>query len=252
MRHTLLRALLLLMLMLLLLLLLLLLLAIFSVLLPFYGPLLQALIIALLFRRLYVWLLPPRLSGRATLAALDHRAGGADHRRAAVSAVDDRHRQPGDRNLRQAADGEWAQGLGLAAWGVLVIGLTDNPLRPLLVARDSPVPDWLVLATTLGGFALFGMSGFVIGPVVSAMFMTVWQLAVLDPSPEPWTASRRGMPRNRPAPNPPSNAPPHRIAGSGLDDRRGVAALRCVPLNRLRPSPCPTLPRAHEISPRMA
>jgi len=43
--------------------------ALFSVLLPFYGPLLRALIIALLFRPLYVWPLP-RLSRRATLAAL--------------------------------------------------------------------------------------------------------------------------------------------------------------------------------------
>jgi hypothetical protein len=130
-----------------------------------------------------------------------------------------------------------------------VFVLIDNVLRSLRVGRDSQMPDWLVLITTLGGFAVFGMHGFVTGPVMAATFMTVWQLAVLAPNTEPKTACRRGMSRNKPAPHPPANAPTHLIAASGLDDRRDVAALRCAPQNRLRPSPCPTLPRVHEISP---
>jgi predicted PurR-regulated permease PerM len=76
--------------------------------------------------------------------------------------------------------GEVAQGLGLALWGMLVIGLVDNLLRPKLVGKESHMPDWLLLITTLGGFAVFGLNGFVIGPVVAAMFMSVWQIAVLD------------------------------------------------------------------------
>ncbi|MBB4098637.1 AI-2E family transporter [Sphingomonas kyeonggiensis] len=60
--------------------------------------------------------------------------------------------------------------------GVLVIGLVDNVLRPILVGRDTGLPDWLVLITTLGGIDLLGLSGIVIGPVVGALFLVGWQI----------------------------------------------------------------------------
>lgn len=66
--------------------------------------------------------------------------------------------------------------LGLVAWGVLVIGLVDNVLRPILVGRDTRMPDYLVLVATVGGISLFGLNGFVIGPVIAAMFLVSWNL----------------------------------------------------------------------------
>ena len=66
--------------------------------------------------------------------------------------------------------------LGLTAWGVLVIGLVDNVLRPILVGRDTRLPDYLVLIATLGGLAVFGLNGFVIGPVIAAMFIAAWDI----------------------------------------------------------------------------
>ena len=60
--------------------------------------------------------------------------------------------------------------------GVLVIGLADNILRPILVGRDTGIPDWLVLVTTLGGIDLVGLSGIVVGPVAGALFLTGWQI----------------------------------------------------------------------------
>jgi predicted PurR-regulated permease PerM len=68
------------------------------------------------------------------------------------------------------------QGLGLIAYGVLVIGLVDNVLRPILVGKDTKMPDYVVLMSTLGGMAIFGLNGFVIGPVIAAMFMAVWEI----------------------------------------------------------------------------
>ncbi len=68
------------------------------------------------------------------------------------------------------------QGLALTAWGVLVIGLVDNLLRPLLVGKDTRLPDYAVLITTLGGMAVFGINGFVLGPVIAAMFVAVWHI----------------------------------------------------------------------------
>ncbi|HET8563641.1 MAG TPA: AI-2E family transporter [Candidatus Binatia bacterium] len=68
------------------------------------------------------------------------------------------------------------QGVVLIAFGVLVIGLVDNILRPILVGKDTKMPDYVVLISTLGGIAIFGLNGFVIGPVIAAMFMAVWAI----------------------------------------------------------------------------
>ena len=74
------------------------------------------------------------------------------------------------------ARGEIVKGVVLLAAGILVIGLVDNVLRPILVGRDTQMPDYLVLLATLGGLGMFGMSGFVIGPVIAAFFLVVWEM----------------------------------------------------------------------------
>ena len=68
------------------------------------------------------------------------------------------------------------QGVALVAYGVLVIGLADNLLRPMLVGKDAGLPDYVVMITTLGGMAVFGVNGFIIGPTIAAMFIAVWHL----------------------------------------------------------------------------
>lgn len=68
------------------------------------------------------------------------------------------------------------QGVVLILYGVLVIGLVDNLLRPLLVGKDTKMPDYVVLVSTLGGLALFGLNGFVIGPLIAALFISCWGL----------------------------------------------------------------------------
>jgi len=70
------------------------------------------------------------------------------------------------------------QSLALVAWGVLVIGLIDNLLRPFLVGKDTRMPDYVVMITTLGGMAVFGINGFVLGPLIAAMFIAVWHLHI--------------------------------------------------------------------------
>ncbi|HXD42044.1 MAG TPA: AI-2E family transporter [Ramlibacter sp.] len=66
--------------------------------------------------------------------------------------------------------------IGLAAWGVLVIGLVDNVLRPIMVGKETRLPDYLVLIATLGGLAVFGVNGFVIGPVIASLFLATWEI----------------------------------------------------------------------------
>lgn len=68
------------------------------------------------------------------------------------------------------------EGIILSLYGVLVIGLVDNVLRPILVGKDTKMPDYVVLISTLGGLSVFGLNGFVIGPLIAALFMAVWAL----------------------------------------------------------------------------
>ncbi|PTR17599.1 putative PurR-regulated permease PerM [Nitrosospira sp. Nsp2] len=68
------------------------------------------------------------------------------------------------------------EGTVLIVFGIFVIGLVDNILRPILVGADTQIPDYMVLISTLGGMVLFGLTGFVIGPVIAALFMAAWDL----------------------------------------------------------------------------
>jgi predicted PurR-regulated permease PerM len=67
-------------------------------------------------------------------------------------------------------------GLLLLAFCALVVGSVDNVLRPRLVGKDTRLPDLVVLLSTLGGIMLFGPVGFIIGPVIAAVFITVWDI----------------------------------------------------------------------------
>ena len=74
------------------------------------------------------------------------------------------------------ATGDIAKGSILGLYGVLVIGLVDNVLRPILVGKDTRLPDYLVLLSTLGGLSLFGLSGFIAGPLVAVLFLVAWDM----------------------------------------------------------------------------
>lgn len=67
------------------------------------------------------------------------------------------------------------EGSILVACGVLVIGMVDNVLRPILVGSDTRMPDFVILIATLAGLELFGLNGFIIGPVIAALFIAVWK-----------------------------------------------------------------------------
>ncbi len=74
------------------------------------------------------------------------------------------------------ATGSTWQGVFLIVYGIFVIGLIDNVLRPFLVGKGTKLPDYVVLISTLGGIEVFGLHGFVIGPVIAAMFMVIWDI----------------------------------------------------------------------------
>lgn len=78
------------------------------------------------------------------------------------------------------ASGDWVSASILAAYGALIIGLADNVLRPILVGRDTKLPDYIVLFSTMGGIALIGINGFVIGPLIAALFLSFWNIFIAD------------------------------------------------------------------------
>lgn len=78
------------------------------------------------------------------------------------------------------ASGEFIPAVILTVFGVVVIGLADNILRPIFVGRDTKLPDYIVLLSTLGGIVLFGINGFVMGPLVAALFMAFWGIFIRE------------------------------------------------------------------------
>lgn len=106
------------------------------------------------------------------------------------------------------ATGALVQAVVLIAFGVFVIGLVDNLLRPILVGKDTKLPDYVVLISTLGGMSIFGINGFVIGPLIAALFVAVWDLF----------AATRGTPPD----DAPSEDAPLAQAGSKRRGGRGA------------------------------
>jgi predicted PurR-regulated permease PerM len=72
--------------------------------------------------------------------------------------------------------GNFWSGALLLAWGAIVISSVDNILRPRLVGGDTKMPDLLILVSTLGGLGMFGAVGLVVGPIIAAMFVTIWDV----------------------------------------------------------------------------
>jgi len=69
------------------------------------------------------------------------------------------------------------KGIAVLVYGVAVISMADNLLRPLLLGKDVQMHPLLIFLSTLGGISLFGVSGFVLGPIITALLITVWEMS---------------------------------------------------------------------------
>ena len=74
------------------------------------------------------------------------------------------------------ASGKIGAAIGLTLFCALVVGSVDNLLRPRLVGRDTEMHDLLIFFSTLGGILLFGVLGFIVGPILAALFVTIWEI----------------------------------------------------------------------------
>ena len=109
------------------------------------------------------------------------------------------------------ATGQIAAGISVGLWCGLVVGTVDNFVRPRLVGRDTRLPDLLVLLSTFGGILFFGAVGFILGPIVAALFVTVWEIFAVaygDVLPEVRPTDTEARPTDPEVPEtPPSDFP---------------------------------------------
>ena len=75
-----------------------------------------------------------------------------------------------------AATGHYPQAVGVLLFCIIVVGQIDNIIRPILVGRDTQMHELLIFFGTLGGITLFGLFGVILGPIVAALFMTIWEM----------------------------------------------------------------------------
>ena len=61
--------------------------------------------------------------------------------------------------------------------GIFIIGMIDNLLRPMLISKETKMPDYLILLATIGGISIFGITGFIVGPIIASLFISIWSLS---------------------------------------------------------------------------
>lgn len=75
-----------------------------------------------------------------------------------------------------AASGHFISAVFLFLFCAIAVGSIDNVLRPRLVGKDTKMHELYIFFGTLGGISLFGLAGFIIGPIISALFVTIWEI----------------------------------------------------------------------------
>lgn len=75
-----------------------------------------------------------------------------------------------------AVTGHVGKGIGLAAFCAVVVGSLDNLLRPMLVGKDTQMHELMIFFGTLGGIVMFGLPGIILGPIIAALFTTIWDI----------------------------------------------------------------------------
>jgi len=76
--------------------------------------------------------------------------------------------------------GHVTEGIVILLVGALVISMIDNFIRPKLVGKDTEMHPLMILFSTLGGIALFGISGFIVGPMLMSLFVALWDIYALE------------------------------------------------------------------------
>jgi predicted PurR-regulated permease PerM len=72
--------------------------------------------------------------------------------------------------------GDYLQGIGLILYGTFIVGLADNFLRPWLIGSRTKMPTIVIFFSVLGGIEAFGVIGLIMGPLIMAVFISVFEI----------------------------------------------------------------------------
>lgn len=97
--------------------------------------------------------------------------------------------------------GKFLSAILLCAFCAIIVGSLDNFLRPKLVGSDTQLHELLIFFSTLGGLITFGFWGFVIGPIIAALFVTIWSIYGEEFS--EWLPTTAYSPKSGPVHTPP-------------------------------------------------
>jgi predicted PurR-regulated permease PerM len=81
-----------------------------------------------------------------------------------------------------ALSGSYAKGIGLFFFGVVVISTIDNILKPLIIGGRTKLHMLLIFFSVLGGIKYFGFIGFILGPLITALFISLLEIYTPKPS----------------------------------------------------------------------
>jgi predicted PurR-regulated permease PerM len=91
-----------------------------------------------------------------------------------------------------AITGSWVKGLIVILFGTIVISQIDNVLRPMLIAGKTAMHPLLLFFSIMGGIAMFGLLGLVLGPIVAAIFVTLLKIVEFKLHPDPSAPAPNG------------------------------------------------------------
>jgi predicted PurR-regulated permease PerM len=85
--------------------------------------------------------------------------------------------------------------IGLLVWGIIAVGLVDNILGPFLIKRGINVHPFIILISVLGGLVVFGIIGFLLGPLILALLFALLEIYRLSfsRSPVPGSAADKEL-----------------------------------------------------------
>ncbi|KAA3612131.1 MAG: AI-2E family transporter [Calditrichaeota bacterium] len=76
--------------------------------------------------------------------------------------------------------GHYWQGLAIIIITAVIISNIDNFMRPKLVGRDTGMHDLLIFFSSIGGIYVFGVMGFILGPIITVLFMTILDIYSIE------------------------------------------------------------------------
>lgn len=89
-------------------------------------------------------------------------------------------------------EGHLAAAIFVTIWGLIMIGIVDNLVRPRVCSAKMTLHPLLVFLSMFGGFTVFGVMGILVGPLIASLFMAMVRIyrrdfLSIDDPPKPQT-----------------------------------------------------------------